>query len=383
MAYTANPFSFDMFGAQSTPDPYQFFSGPDPFYQQHTQDWLSNTREGSNNDFPNTDDTTQFSGTYQDTSNTFTDDQDGQAATLLQEMRTSYERPSNEDFNYNHNHIHQRHASGPQLQQSQQRMTTNQVQRHSLPAQPIYSEHFLDPPSYSHDTDARVGANLLGVISSNAYAAIPVEALPLYNGHHSTSNGSHGQTQAGVQDGPLYDTEATIYATFGKAAGLNTAGVNRQETTNPEATRQPAPPAPMQADLQTARNGSSDAVQSHDQSTSPPVPAPVTRRKPAGNKRSRRQASSPGESGAKRAKLSEHQKRANHTNSEQRRRDGMKTNLKELEEMVPALKSAGGIGPVSKATALRMTVVFLDSLVKGNIAAERIIHDRLANRGPS
>lgn len=61
----------------------------------------------------------------------------------------------------------------------------------------------------------------------------------------------------------------------------------------------------------------------------------------------------------------------------------MKTNLKELEEMVPALKSAGGIGPVSKATALRMTVVFLDSLVKGNIAAERIIHDRLANRGPS
>jgi len=184
-----------------------------------------------------------------------------------------------------------------------------------------------------------------------------------------------------VQKGPLYDTEATIYATFGKAAERNTAGVNRQETTNPEVIRQPAPLDPVQPDLQTPRNGSSDAVQSHDQSTSPPVPAPTTRRKPASNKRSRRQASSPGENGTKRSKLSEHQKRANHTNSEQRRRDGMKTNLRELEEMVPALKSAGGIGPVSKATALRMTVVFLDTLVKGNIAAERIIDDQLAKRG--
>jgi len=390
MAFADQPFSFDYFAGHPVTEPYQaFFDGPDPFYQQHTQDWLADTREGSHSNVPDTD-TMQFAGGYQDSFNTFSEDQAGQAATLLQGMRTSHEKPFNQESNHNHNIVHTRHASGPQFQQTQPRRAPTQAQRHSLPAQLIYSENFLDSSTYPHDNDERIGANLLGVISNSAYAALPVESLPMHDRHHFLADGSaangqvyDSQTQAGVLKGPLFDTEATIYATFGNGSRSNATGVVRKDTVGADLARQPERMNMMQPEHQASPNESSDAVQPHDKSTSSPAPAPATRRKPANNKRSRRQASSPGESSAKRSKLSEHQKRANHTNSEQRRRDGMKTNLKELEEMVPALKSSGGIGPVSKATALRMTVIFLDTLVNGNIAAERVINEQLARAGRS
>lgn len=184
MAFADQPFSFEYFAGQPAPESYQaFFEGPDPFYQQHTQDWLADTREASHSNIPDTD-TAHFGGSHRDSFNAFAEDQAGQAATLLQGMRTSLDKPFGQEPNYNHSALRTRHASGPQFQHGQSRMASNQGQRHSLPAQPIYSDHFLDSSTYTHENNAREDANLVGVISNNAYAALPVESLPMHDRHH-------------------------------------------------------------------------------------------------------------------------------------------------------------------------------------------------------
>ncbi|KAF2154207.1 hypothetical protein K461DRAFT_124569 [Myriangium duriaei CBS 260.36] len=140
-----------------------------------------------------------------------------------------------------------------------------------------------------------------------------------------------------------------------------------------------SPPSQLvKGEPSSSRRGSSASAQSGTNSASP-VPAPVPA--PAAPRRKQQQASGnqsvPQPAGAKRQKLSDSQRKANHILSEKRRRADMKKGYDQLDKLVPSLKSGG----LSKSQVLQQTVIFLDALVEGNKKVEKEIARRLAGMG--
>lgn len=116
-----------------------------------------------------------------------------------------------------------------------------------------------------------------------------------------------------------------------------------------------------------SRRGST--ASSHSDNAGSPVPAVSKRRSQVGAASAAAQAAS----NTKRQKLSEAQRKANHIQSEKRRRAEMKQGYDQLDKLVPSLKSGG----LSKAQVLQQTVVFLDALVEGNKQVDEEISKRL------
>ena len=92
-------------------------------------------------------------------------------------------------------------------------------------------------------------------------------------------------------------------------------------------------------------------------------------RKSRTRKGSSAEATPKGKRGGKREHLSEAEKRQNHIQSEQKRRNQIKYGFDTLTELVPELRGGG----YSKSAVLQHATVYVENLVRGNIALRNIL----------
>ncbi|KAG8627626.1 hypothetical protein KVT40_005109 [Elsinoe batatas] len=146
------------------------------------------------------------------------------------------------------------------------------------------------------------------------------------------------------------------------------AAKRRRTQSFPQATTQPPQSnlkTPIKQEVTSPAAESSASTPSASHSDSP-------RRGRSPKSSSKRRTSTTGPSAAatasaaKRAKLSDAQRKENHIQSEKRRRAEMKKGYDQLDRLVPSLKA----GTLSKAQVLQHTVVFLEAVLSGNDIAE-------------
>ncbi|KAF4550253.1 Hypothetical protein D9617_18g034440 [Elsinoe fawcettii] len=125
---------------------------------------------------------------------------------------------------------------------------------------------------------------------------------------------------------------------------------------------------PIKQEVNSPNPNSSASSPSADHSDSPrPGKSPKSANKRRSSVAAPNSATPGPSSAAKRAKLSDAQRKENHIQSEKRRRAEMKKGYDQLDKLVPSLKA----GTLSKAQVLQHTVVFLESLLSGNDIAEQ------------
>lgn len=230
------------------------------------------------------------------------------------------------------------------------------------------------PPTQSHTDDERAIAHM----TYNNYSPAATHTHTAANGH-STEMAPPARVANAESRPVLHRTNTNTTAPKDKD---EQATKRRRTLSFPQSTVQPAKPSTqtpkaIKKEQQSPRPASSASSPSASQSDSPRAGKSP---KSAAKRRSSVTAASatPGPSAsAKRAKLSDAQRKENHIQSEKRRRQEMKKGYDGLDRLVPSLKA----GTLSKAQVLQHTVVYLEALLSGNDLAERKLAELEAKAG--